>query len=47
MELLGMLIGWLMSPFQDPLDDCGRNRYWEHPDFNADDVNEESDHEHL
>lgn len=33
MELLGVLFGWLMSPFRDPDDEIGFNRYWEADDF--------------
>lgn len=35
MELLGVILGWLLSPFRDPMDEAGTNRYWEHPDFEA------------
>jgi len=37
MELLGVLLGWLLSPFRDPMDESGINRYWEDPDFEVED----------
>jgi len=40
MELIALLFGWL---FGDNDDEFGRNRYWEHPDFDED--NEESNNE--
>jgi len=39
MELIALLFGWL---FGDDQDEHGRNRYWEHPDFD-----EETDDDDL
>ena len=43
MELLGILFGWILSPFSDSDDEFGRNRYWEDPDYQMYDLSEDEE----